>query len=145
MAWSRDAGKYSDVLASVAALRKEIDATVLRGEPRTSTRLLDLAPANTVLYAAIPNFSQGLADANQLLERRLAENPTLSAWWKESHGSNHRANIDKAINMFAELGAFIGPEIAVAAPADPREGPVRRSSLPRSTMPMDFARRSIGR
>jgi hypothetical protein len=124
VAWSRDAGTYADVLAAAAALRKELDATALGGaEPRTSTRLLDLAPANTVLYVAIPNISAGLADANRLLAQRLAENPALAEWYAQSHAAGHREQLDRAIATFAELGSYVGPEIVVAMPAEPAGGP----------------------
>lgn len=120
VSWSRDASKYSEALA---ALRTEIDATALAGELRTSTRLLDLAPEGTVFYAAIPNISAGLAEASDLLQRRLSENPALAEWWQQEHSANHRAGLDLAVQTIRELGAFIGPEIAVAVSLDRSGGP----------------------
>lgn len=123
IAWSRNANKYAKTLADLAALRKEIDATALHSESRTSTQLLELAPAGTVLYAAIPNLSASLAEANRLMQQRIAENPTLAEWWKKEQASGHRQGMDRAIETMREFGAYLGPEIAVAVQLDADGGP----------------------
>ena len=81
--WSRDAARYKTMLAEVAALRKEIDQNVAGPGVRYSTRLLEMAPDDTVFYVAIPNLSETLAESNKIIEQRLAENPELKQWWNK--------------------------------------------------------------
>lgn len=123
VAWSRDAGKHAEALAEIAALRREVDAKLLGSESRTSTRLLDLAPASTVLYVAMPNLSNELADANRLVQDRIAQNPALSEWWQQERGASNRAGVNKAIETVRELGAFLGPELVVAVSRDASGAP----------------------
>jgi hypothetical protein len=59
VAWSRNAARYSQVLEGLAALRKDLNA-VARPGVRNSTRLLDMMPENTVLYAALPNLAASM-------------------------------------------------------------------------------------
>jgi hypothetical protein len=112
--WSANAEKYTRVLGELEALRKQIDSSVANPGVRYSTRLLDLAPANTVLYVAIPNISQTLAEANRLLEEKISQNAELREWWQKEE-SGRRGGFNKAIDQIRELGAYLGPEIVVAA------------------------------
>lgn len=115
--WSRDASRYKQMLAEVAALRKEIDERVARPGVRYSTRLLDMTPSDTVFYVAIPNLTETLAESNKIIQERLAQNPELSQWWdKEQGGSSHgKQEWDKVVSKIAEFGEQIGDEIVVTA------------------------------
>lgn len=123
VSWSRDADRYAGVLAELAALRRDIDATALAGELRYDSRLLDLVPADTAFYAAIPNFSSSLAEANRLLEQRVSESPALRQWWASEHGSKRDGQFGDAVERLAEFGAYLGPEVVVALSAEPGKGP----------------------
>ncbi|MBX3280622.1 MAG: FecR domain-containing protein [Acidobacteria bacterium] len=120
--WSANAEKYARVLGELEALRKQIDASVVNPGVRYSTRLLDLAPENTVLYVAIPNISQTLAEANRLLEEKISHNAELREWWQKEE-SRRRGGFNKAIDQVRELGAYLGPEIVVAASLDAKGEP----------------------
>ena len=61
IAWSRNIARYAEMLASVRAIGREIDARVPMPAMRTSTRLLDRVPEGTVVYAAFPNLRMILA------------------------------------------------------------------------------------
>jgi hypothetical protein len=116
IAWSRDASRYKQMLAEVAALRKEIDERVARPGVRYSTRLLDMTPDDTVFYVAIPNLTQTLAESNKIIQERLAQNPELSQWWgKEQASSRGNQEWDKVVSKIAEFGEQIGDEIVVTA------------------------------
>lgn len=120
--WSANAEKYTRVLGELEALRKQIDSSVANPGVRYSTRLLDLAPENTVFYVAIPNISQTLADANRLLEEKISQNAELREWWQKEE-SGKRGGFNKAIDQIRELGAYLGPEIVVAASLDAKGEP----------------------
>ncbi len=116
IAWSRNAPAYRQRLAALRALGRELEAILATGEGRTSTRLLDLAPASTIIWAAAPNLSQSLAEAWSRLEERAAENPTLSQWWQERVTPETAAEIRAALDNLRDLGSRLGDEIAVALP-----------------------------
>ena len=113
VAWSRDAQRYGQLLDTV---KRDIDARTAMPGNRYSTRLLDLMPENTVLYAAIPNLTTTLQQANQILQENIQQNPELRAWWeaeqKDKDGNNE---ISEFINRIAAFGAHLGPEIAIGA------------------------------
>jgi hypothetical protein len=119
VAWSGNAQKYGQMLNEIA---KAIDAQVPHPGVRYSTRLLDLAPAGTVFYLAIPNVTQTLAEANRLLEERIAENPELRAWW-QAEGTRKRAGFNQAIEEIRQFGSHLGPEIVIAATLNEKSEP----------------------
>src|SRR6185436_15743300 len=124
IAWSRNAGAYRERIAALAALGREIDATLATGG-RTSTALLDRAPAGTAIWAGLPNVAEELTQVWALIEQRVSENPALSEWWEQHFASGDRdadgdgsgdtaAHIEEALEQLRELGSHLGEEIAVA-------------------------------
>lgn len=121
-AWSRNAGAYAERLQALRALGRELDETLAVPGERTSTRLLDLAPAGTVVYAGLPNLSGSLANAWALVETRVAENPALAEWWAERFDAGTEAEIERGITELVAIGERLGEEIVVAV-GDEGEGP----------------------
>src|SRR4029453_10019664 len=103
---------YRQRLQALRAIGRELDAILAPGEGRTSTRLLDLAPASTMVWAAAPNLSQSAADAWALLEQRAAENPALAQWWQERITPQTADEIRAALDDLRDLGSHLGNEIA---------------------------------
>ncbi len=115
VAWSRNAQQYDQLLAELTALGKDIDARVARPGLRYSTKLLDLAPAGTTVWIALPNLSKSLSQTQQILDQRIAESPSLAQWWSETLRSTD--NEQKFHDLVAKLGALgqnLGDKIAVA-------------------------------
>lgn len=113
ISWSRDAARYLQLLNELAALKKDLN-NVARPGLRTSTRLLDLQPAGTAFYAAIPNLSQTLADSYRLVEQRISQNDLLKEWWQKQ--GEARANSPaKAFDQIREFGAYLGEEVVLSA------------------------------
>ena len=112
VAWSRNASHYAQLLEGLAALRKDLSA-VPRPGVRNSTRLLDMMPENTVLYAALPNLAASIVESNRIIEERIQQNPALKDWFasqqKSGPGMNH------AIATIKDFGDQLGDEIAVGA------------------------------
>lgn len=116
VAWSRKAGQYTQMLAALAAVRKDLVA-VPRPDARYSTHLLDLMPANTVVYAALPNLADSIAESHRVIQERMTQNPALREWWdKEQAGKSH--NMDKVIETIRQFGQYLGEEIAVSVSLD---------------------------
>ncbi|MCB9377406.1 MAG: FecR domain-containing protein [Holophagales bacterium] len=121
-AWSRNAADYAERLQALRALGRELDETLAVPGERTSTRLLDLAPAGTVVYAGLPNLSGSLAQAWTLVQTRVAENPALAAWWAERIDPEREAEIERGLAELVHFGGYLGAEIAVAV-GDDGSGP----------------------
>jgi ferric-dicitrate binding protein FerR (iron transport regulator) len=121
IAWSRDADRY---LKMLEAIRDQVDREAVMPGNRYSTRLLDLMPENTVLYVAIPNISETLSRANQILQENLQSNVELREWWEQEQlNSKGRGGLNQAIELAREFGSLIGDEIVLGAEAGERGGP----------------------
>jgi ferric-dicitrate binding protein FerR (iron transport regulator) len=122
IAWSRDADRYQELLTRLTALSRDIDAQLPPPGLRTSTRLLDAAPAGTKIWIALPNLSQNLSETQRLLDQRLADDALLQQWWGDAMGSGERAQrFHEVIEKIGALGRNLGDEVAVAVTED---GPV---------------------
>jgi hypothetical protein len=106
--WSRNSADYRERIAALAALGRELDQTISMPALRTSTRLLDLAPAGTAIWVGLPNVADQIGEAWQLLERRVAENPALAGWWSERFGADgdrSGSEIGESIDRLRALGS----------------------------------------
>jgi len=112
IAWSRDFDQYLQMLREVQALQKEIEARVPHGALRFESRLLDLMPADTLFYAAMPNVPETLGQMNQVVRDRLAQSPALAEWWAQQDDEMHR-HFDEVLALLTDLGAQLGTEVAV--------------------------------
>jgi len=116
VAWSRNAGQYAKMLEGLAALKKELVA-VPRPGVRNSTHLLDLMPADTVVYAALPNLANTIVESHRVIQERMSQNPALREWW-EKEQSGKSQNMDQVIETIRQFGDYLGDEIAVSVGLD---------------------------
>jgi hypothetical protein len=113
IAWSRNAARYAKTLEGLTALQKELNAVAKPGA-RYSTRLLDMMPENTVLYAALPNLSTTIAESNRIIEERIQQNPALKEWFANRH-EPRGPGMSRAISTIKDFGDQLGDELAVGA------------------------------
>ncbi|HXI23926.1 MAG TPA: FecR domain-containing protein [Pyrinomonadaceae bacterium] len=113
VSWSRNAARYTKVLESLAALRKDLNV-VQMPDARHSTRLLDMMPANTVFYAALPNLGATIAESNRIIQERIQQNPELRDWFASQRGA-HGPAMNEAVTTIKEFGDQLGDEIAISA------------------------------
>ena len=117
ISWSRDSAKHMALLRELTELRRVIADAVDHGPPRTSTFLLDLAPADTLAYAAMPNITGDLDEARAAFYERLASSEVLAEWWQEqvtAHGVDEE--IDQLLDRLQPIGEALGPEAVVIMP-----------------------------
>jgi hypothetical protein len=81
---------------------------------RNSTRLLDMMPATTVMYAAIPNLAASIAESNRIIEERISQNPALHDLFANRHDARG-PGMNQAIAAIKDFGDQLGEEIAVGA------------------------------
>jgi hypothetical protein len=115
VAWSRDSAKYLSILGELSGLQKQIEQIPGPGV-RTSSKLLALVPANTVLYAAIPNIGSSLGEANRLFQERVNASPILKEWWAEQ--SQTGTDFNTLIQKIQTIGTYLGDEIVMAVPVN---------------------------
>jgi len=125
IAWSRNAAKYVNMVNELTRLRQDLNQRVARPGVRYSSRFLDLAPENTVVYAALPNLAESLAESHRIMQERIKQNPALAEWVgggvnKESRQAGLN---DSVIERVREFGAQLGEEIVVAAGMDAKGEP----------------------
>lgn len=113
LSWSRKASAYAATLASLTALNHELGRVPQPGV-RNSTRLLDLMPENTTVYAALPNLTTTIVESHRIMQERINQNPALRAWWEKEQSGHHGPNVDQVINSIREFGDYLGEEIAVS-------------------------------
>lgn len=112
VAWSKDYAKYFAMMGELSAIAKQIDALPMPSL-RNQSRLLPLLPADTILYAAIPNVAGNLADATRIFDERLKQSPVLQEWWNTKTVADVRLVMEK----LRTAGAQLGDEIIFAAPS----------------------------
>lgn len=113
ISWSQDADTYVGMLQEVAALQQDLEA-VMATQPRYSTRLLDLAPADTAVYIAVPNAPEKVADVYEVIRARMQASEFLSEAWVEFESAGEGQYIDETMSWLREIGYALGDETVVA-------------------------------
>ncbi len=121
VAWSRKADHYAAVLSGLASLGKELK-TIQQPGVRTSTHLLDLMPENTVVYAALPNLANSIAESHRVIQERISQNAALRDWWQKEQ-SGRAQNMDQVVATIRQFGSYLGDEIAVSVSMDEKGNP----------------------
>jgi len=115
IAWSRNAAQYESLLAELKEAGQDIDRQVSRPGVRTSSRLLDLAPAGTKAWIGLPNLGVNLDETQRVLDQKIAESPALQQWWSDVIGSEEgNARFHEMIDKLGAIGRNLGPEIGIA-------------------------------
>ncbi|MEK6282592.1 MAG: FecR domain-containing protein [Acidobacteriota bacterium] len=123
VAWSRNSARYAQTLAAFTSLNKELGKVSLPGV-RNSTHLLDLMPANTIVYAALPNLTSTLIESHRIMQDRINQNPALREWYEKKHSGEGGHNLDQVMGTIREFGDYLGDEIAVSVSMDEKGDPV---------------------
>ena len=121
IAWSRNATRYAAVMAAWANLKTDLNA-IPRPGVRTSTHLLDMMPESTVVYAALPNLANSIAESHRVIQERMSQNAALREWW-EKEQSGRAQNMDRVVETIRQFGSYLGDEIAVSVSMDEKAEP----------------------
>jgi hypothetical protein len=117
ISWSRDADQHLALVRELTELQRDVARAIEPRTTRTATRLLDLAPADTVVYGAVPNLADGMDEARRIFAERLADNQLLREWWESqivAAGIDHE--IETALDHLQPLGEAVGDEVVFAVP-----------------------------
>jgi hypothetical protein len=117
IAWSRNADQHLALLNELTRLQREVAAAIEPIDTRTSTALLDLAPADTLFYVALPNLTEGIREARQIIDQRVASSELLRQWWqKQVQARGIDREIDNLLDRLQPLGQAVGDEVVIALP-----------------------------
>ena len=117
ISWSSNRDHLIEQLSSLHSGLQQIHLPALR----YSSTLLGRLPADTVVFASIPNLSQYLAEAQVVLRQKMSESPELRAWW-----SSRASNAEPVIEKLRAASEYLGDEILIvgAGNAEGKHGPV---------------------
>lgn len=121
IAWSQNLDQHLALLAEFAHFSNKLAEIPLPGL-RYKSNLLPLLPANTVLYASIPNLGDAAQQANQLFDQELQASPVLSQWWQQVQAHKHGPDIKEILNDVHSLGGYIGDEIVFSVSLGEQRG-----------------------
>jgi FecR protein/Putative zinc-finger len=110
IAWSQNLDKHLALLAEFAHLSNKL-ATVQTPGLRYQSHVLPTLPANTIVFAGIPNLGDAVQQANKLFQQELQESAVLREWWQQAQGKHDGPQFDEIINYVHDLGQYVGDEI----------------------------------
>ena len=116
VAWSANSAKYMALLGELSAISKRIERIPGPGL-RYQSKLAGLLPADTMVYAAIPNLGPTLAEATTIFEERAAKSDVLREWWNDKQTKQ----LQYIVNQVRTFSDYLGDEIVLAVPAGMQE------------------------
>src|SRR5580765_4448277 len=122
IAWSQNLDKHLALLAEFAHLSNKL-ATVQLPGLRYQSHILPTLPANTVLFAGIPNLGDAVQQANKLFQQELQESAVLREWWQQTQGKKDDGpEFNEIINYVHDLGQYLGDEIVFSMALNGHDG-----------------------
>ena len=113
--WSRNA---EAMLKELQSFGQDFASRVERESMRHTSKLVGLVPADTVVFASLPNVAQQFKDSYALFRQRVGENTTLAGWWQDAATASSRTKLDEMANRIADVGAYLGSEVVAAFSKD---------------------------
>ncbi|HKF19971.1 MAG TPA: FecR domain-containing protein [Candidatus Angelobacter sp.] len=134
IAWSQDRDKHLALLAEFVHLEHKLEA-VQMPDLRYQSKILPALPANTVLYASLPNLGNAAQQANQLFQQELEESQVLRDWWEQVQARRKGPSLTDVIAEVHAFGEYLGDEIVFSVALDGTRGaplvvaPIQRPGL----------------
>jgi hypothetical protein len=107
VSWSRNSAKYLALLGEFSAIQKRLDAIPMG--LRYQSKLANLLPANTILFASIPNLGTTLAEATGIFEERVQQSEVLREWWNQQSTQQ----LQTLVNQVRTFNDYLGDEIVL--------------------------------
>ncbi|HZU29711.1 MAG TPA: FecR domain-containing protein [Candidatus Angelobacter sp.] len=110
IAWSQNLDQHLALLAEFAHFSNKLEQVQMPGL-RYKSNVLPTLPANTVLFAGVPNLGDAVQQANKLFQQELQESAVLREWWQQVQNKNAGPDFNELINYVHDLGQYLGDEI----------------------------------
>jgi ferric-dicitrate binding protein FerR (iron transport regulator) len=121
IAWSQNLDKHLALLAEFAHLSNKLAEVQFPGL-RYQSHVLATLPANTVLFAGIPNLGDAVQQANKLFQQELQESAVLREWWQQAQSKHDGPEFNEIINYVHDLGQYLGDEIVFSVALNGHDG-----------------------
>ncbi|HEX4603277.1 MAG TPA: FecR domain-containing protein [Candidatus Angelobacter sp.] len=121
IAWSQNLDKHLALLAEFAHLSNKL-ATVQLPGLRYQSHVLPTLPANTIVFAGIPNLGDAVQQANKLFQQELQESAVLREWWQQAQTKNDGPEFNEIIEYVHDLGQYLGDEIVFSLAMNGNDG-----------------------
>jgi FecR protein/Putative zinc-finger len=122
IAWSQNLDKHLALLAEFAHLSNKLEAVQFPGL-RYKSIVLATLPANTVVFAGIPNLGDAVQQADKLFQQELQESAVLREWWQQvQSGKKNGPEFDEIISYVHDLGQYLGDEIVFSVALNGHDG-----------------------
>jgi ferric-dicitrate binding protein FerR (iron transport regulator) len=121
IAWSQNLDKHLALLAEFAHLSNKLAAVQMPGW-RYQSHVLAALPANTIVFAGIPNLGDAVQQANKLFQQELQESAVLREWWLQTQAKDDGPEFNEIINYVHDLGQYLGDEIVFSVALNGHDG-----------------------
>jgi hypothetical protein len=118
IAWSRNA---EALLKELQTFGQDFASRAEREAMRHTSSLVALVPADTLVFASLPNASQQFIESYALFRQRIGENAVLADWWQQAEQPGGM-KLDELANRVSEVGAYLGSEVILAFPKETTGG-----------------------
>jgi len=122
IAWSREAEEWFKELTTFGL---DMSKRLENQSMRYASNLLPLVPADTLVFASLPNVSQPFRESYQLFRQRVTENASLAEWWRKAEQPTSGMSVNEVADRLAEFGSYLGSEVVLALPKEMKDrGPL---------------------
>ncbi|HZW79357.1 MAG TPA: hypothetical protein VFF50_02695 [Candidatus Deferrimicrobiaceae bacterium] len=112
--FSEDLKKYPGLLTELGHLVEALKTNVQLPPVRTRSLLLPHLPAETMYYAAFPNYGQTAHQTLETLRQELQASAVLRDWWEHGELSSAGPRLQDFLEKFYELSQYLGDEVVVS-------------------------------
>jgi len=102
IAWSRDAASHLKTLQDMVAIKETLRDVRTPGI-RYQSSLMDLVPANTIVFLSVPNAKDAIADAQKLFAAQM-----------QRSGAKNDEKISEFMDRIGRFSDYLGEEFVIA-------------------------------
>lgn len=125
ISWSENRESHLALLAEFSKLQKKLE-NLPTPALRYNSAVLPLAPANTVIYASIPNLGEQLNEANRLFQDQLRDSPVLREWWTKTGMDKEQPRFEEMISKAHMFSKYLGDEVVFTVQTVPASTSTQR-------------------
>ncbi|HUR36919.1 MAG TPA: FecR family protein [Terriglobales bacterium] len=116
--WSENREQHLALLAEFSKFQKKLESLPTPAL-RFNSAVLPITPANTVVYASIPNLGEQLNEANRLFQDQLRDSPVLRQWWTSNGMDQQQPRFEEMIAKVHTFSKYLGEEVVFTVQSVP--------------------------
>lgn len=108
--WSANREQHLALLAEFSKLQRKLE-NIPSPPLRYDSAVLPITPANTVVYASIPNLGEQLNEAHRIFQDQLRDSPVLQDWWTKNGMAAQQPRFEEMISKVHTFSRYLGDEV----------------------------------